>query len=75
MRKRFRGNQPISTSGELEGYAYAQGTGGTKGEELVGEKPKQLYGGREAFGVPVREEGKGMGKGLGFDPEEKSRGL
>ncbi len=72
MRKRFRGNQPISTSGELEGYAFA-GTGTKEGE--MGEKPKQLYGGREAFGVPVREEGRGEGKGLGFDIEEKPRGL
>lgn len=69
MRKRFRGNQPISTSSELEGFTLAGG-------QIVqgAEKPKQMYGGREAFGVPVKEEGRGLKEGLGFD-ESKTRGL
>ena len=66
MRKRFRGNQPISTSSELEGFRDTL-AGGRKVEGT--EKPKQLYGGKEAFGMPVREE-----EGLGFDPE-RTRGL
>ena len=66
MRKRFRGNQPISTSNELEGV------GG--GKYSIGGEGRQLYGGKEAFGVPVREEGRGEKEGLGFD-EEKTRGL
>ena len=66
MRKRFRGNQPISTSLELEGG----GDVGLMGEE---RRVKQLYGGKEAFGVPVREESRGDGA-MGFDPEN-TRGL
>lgn len=65
MRKRFRGNQPISTSSELEGFTLA---GGVKVE--LAEKPKQLYGGKEAFGVPTGEKK----DGLGFDPSQ-TRGL
>lgn len=41
MRKRFRGNQPISVSLELEGGAQERG--------------KQLYGGKPAFSNTVRE--------------------
>ena len=41
MRKRFRGNQPIAVSQELEG---GTGPGGT-----------QLYGGKPAVGKVVRE--------------------
>ena len=43
MRKRFRGNQPISVSQELEGGAGP----GENGER------KQLYGGRSAVGKTV----------------------
>ena len=43
MRKRFRGNQPIAVSKELEG-------GG-----IVEEKGGQLYGGRPAFGELVKK--------------------
>jgi cytochrome c oxidase assembly factor 5 len=79
MRKRFRGNQPISASAELEG-----GTDGNLGGEYVligGQKvegvrrPKQLYGGKPAFdAVPEGEKGRGEETGLGFD-ESKTRGL
>jgi cytochrome c oxidase assembly factor 5 len=41
MRKRFRGNQPIAVSQELEG-----GGGSTGG---------QLYAGKPAFGAAVKE--------------------
>ena len=41
MRKRFRGNQPIAVSQELEGGAGPEGA--------------QLYGGRPAVGKVVRE--------------------
>ena len=42
MRKRFRGNQPVGTSIELEA--------GTDGNVFTPtEKPPQLYGGRPAF--------------------------
>lgn len=44
MRKRFRGNQPISVSHELEG-------GG--GQKVVGASGGQLYGGKPAF-EPVK---------------------
>lgn len=43
MRKRFRGNQPIAVSQELEGE---------KGTRMQGG---QLYGGRPAFGSTVKE--------------------
>lgn len=68
MRKRFRGNQPVSVSAELEdGGAYA---GGYKVDAT--SKPKQLYGGKPAF-EPVKER-------TGLEPEnqmdpEKTRGL
>lgn len=86
MRKRFRGNQPISVSSELEG-----GLGGGLGEGDVGyvniggqkvagvKKPEQMYGGKPAFETPMGEGGKGRvgrgeERGLGFD-EDKTRGL
>lgn len=61
MRKRFRGNAPISTSLELEGG---------------GEKGGQLYGGKPAFDVveKMKKEQRGEVPGLGFD-ESKTRGL
>lgn len=49
MRKRFRGNQPISTSIELEG-----GTDGNVLPKIETAKPPQLYGGRPAF-EPVKQ--------------------
>lgn len=60
MRKRFRGNAPISNSLELEG-------GGSGG---------QLYGGKPAFDVKeaMKKEQRGEVDGLGFDPN-KTRGL
>ena len=71
MRKRFRGNQPISVSAELEGGSEML-VGGQKVQGV--NKPQQMYGGKEAFGPPVKEEGRGMSEGLGFDPD-KTRGL
>lgn len=68
MRKRFRGNQPVSVSAELEGDgAYA---GGLRVDAT--SKPKQLYGGKPAYNV-VKERS-------GDEPEnqmdpEKTRGL
>lgn len=64
MRKRFRGNAPISNSLELEGG----GSGGGKGG--------QLYGGTPAFDVveKMKKEQRGEVEGLGFD-ESKTRGL
>jgi len=64
MRKRFRGNQPISVSHELEGGAGQKSIGG--------EGPGQLYGGKPAF-EPVKQR-------TGLEPEsqmdpEKTRGL
>lgn len=44
MRKRFRGNQPIAVSKELEE---------TSSDQTVGSG--QLYGGRSAFGGVVKE--------------------
>lgn len=41
MRKRFRGNQPISMSKEIEGGGTAGGGG-------------QLYAGKPAFDTPVK---------------------
>ena len=43
MRKRFRGNQPVAVSVEIEAGAGASGGG------------KQLYGGRPAVAEGVRE--------------------
>ncbi len=65
MRKRFRGNQPISVSQELEGGGGAQvkGAGGGGG---------QLYGGRPAF--KAVQERSGMEPENQMDPE-KTRGL
>ncbi|KAL6242664.1 hypothetical protein RBB50_010310 [Rhinocladiella similis] len=62
MRKRFRGNAPISTSLENEG-------GG-------GKSAPQLYGGKPAFDVVegMSKESRGEVQGLGFDPS-KTRGL
>ena len=42
MRKRFRGNQPIAVSRELEGGGPAGGSG-------------QLYAGKPAFATTVKE--------------------
>jgi len=73
MRKRFRGNAPISTSMELEagdgGGRKVGGVAGTGGEG-------QLYGGRPVFDVKeaLGKEAKGEVVGLGFD-ETKTRGL
>jgi len=66
MRKRFRGNAPISSSLELEGG------GGHTG----GAGQGQLYGGKPAFDVVegLKKEQKGEVEGLGFDPS-KTRGL
>ncbi|KIV91168.1 hypothetical protein, variant [Exophiala mesophila] len=60
MRKRFRGNAPVSNSAELEG-------GGSGG---------QLYGGKPAFDVvaSMSKQQRGEVEGLGFD-ESKTRGL
>ncbi|KIW71219.1 hypothetical protein PV04_03408 [Phialophora macrospora] len=65
MRKRFRGNAPISTSLELEG-----------GGADKGGKGGQLYGGRPAFDVreSMDKGARGEVQGLGFD-ETKTRGL
>ena len=65
MRKRFRGNQPISVSQELEGGGGTQvkGAGGGGG---------QLYGGRPAF--KAVQERSGMEPENQMDPE-KTRGL
>ena len=56
MRKRFRGNQPVGTSLELE--AGMDGNvlpPGQAMEDVGAKKPGQLYGGRPAFeGVKER---------------------
>ena len=76
MRKRFRGNAPISTSLELEagdgGGRTVGGVPGTGGEKGQG----QLYGGRPAFDIKesLGKEARGEVVGLGFD-ESKTRGL
>jgi cytochrome c oxidase assembly factor 5 len=63
MRKRFRGNQPISVGHELEGGGSGQtGQGGGT----------QLYGGKPAF-EPVKVRS-GMEPENQMDPE-KTRGL
>jgi len=64
MRKRFRGNAPISSSLELEGGGPA------------GQKGGQLYGGKPAFDIVegLKKEQRGEVAGLGFD-ETKTRGL
>ncbi|RMD43445.1 hypothetical protein DV735_g1595, partial [Chaetothyriales sp. CBS 134920] len=89
MRKRFRGNQPISTSAELEGGSsggsaagkdlFLAGGGGGSGAAAVASqgKPhthKQLYAGKPAFDLPLNEGARGEVSGLGFD-ESKTRGL
>ena len=64
MRKRFRGNAPISVSQELEG--------GGPGQKTMGVKQGQLYGGKPAFeAVPARS---GLEPENQMDPE-KTRGL
>jgi cytochrome c oxidase assembly factor 5 len=65
MRKRFRGNQPISVSQELEGGGPAQATGAKGGTG-------QLYGGRPAF--QAVKERSGLEPENQMDPE-KTRGL
>ena len=82
MRKRFRGNAPISTSMEIEGgdgsgRSVSGEEGEGMGEVAVAKKAGgQMYAGRPAF--DVREQmgkgAKGEIVGLGFD-EEKTRGL
>ena len=50
MRKRFRGNQPVGVSVELE--AGAGGNVFPEGQKVEGVgagRPEQLYGGRPAF--------------------------
>ncbi|RMZ83681.1 hypothetical protein DV738_g1035, partial [Chaetothyriales sp. CBS 135597] len=86
MRKRFRGNQPISTSAELEGGSGAgkdllNSSGGGGGSAAVtavtssqGKPHKQLYAGKPAFDLPLKEGARGEVPGLGFD-ESKTRGL
>jgi cytochrome c oxidase assembly factor 5 len=66
MRKRFRGNQPISVSHELEGGGPGQG------QKVTGGSGGQLYGGKPAF-EPVRERS-GLEPESQMDPE-KTRGL
>lgn len=61
MRKRFRGNAPISTSAELGGV-----------EEGTKQKPGQLYGGKPAFQGPKERSGLELENQM--DPE-KTRGL
>ncbi|KIW17344.1 hypothetical protein PV08_04536 [Exophiala spinifera] len=60
MRKRFRGNAPISM----------------QGLESEGKSAPQLYGGKPAFDVVegMSKESRGEVEGLGFDPS-KTRGL
>lgn len=65
MRKRFRGNQPISVSQELEG-------GGGKQVKGAGGGCGQLYGGRPAF--EAVKETSGLDPDKQMDPE-KTRGL
>lgn len=68
MRKRFRGNQPVSVSQELEGAGAA---GAQKAEGVGGwKKSGQLYGGAPAFEA-VKER---SGDEVVMDPE-KTRGL
>lgn len=55
MRKRFRGNQPIAVSQELEGGSGKTGTGEPQG---------MLYAGKPAFGATVTETS-------GNEPEER----
>ena len=62
MRKRFRGNAPISVSSELEGGAKPNAAG----------SQGQLYGGRPAFQAVVERSGYEPENQM--DPE-KTRGL
>jgi cytochrome c oxidase assembly factor 5 len=66
MRKRFRGNQPISVSHELEGGGPGQG------QKVAEASGGQLYGGKPAF-EPVKERS-GLEPENQMDPE-KTRGL
>lgn len=73
MRKRFRGNQPVSTSAELEGGESGGAPGGAgAGMSMPGYKSGQLYGGKPAF-ESVKER-TGFEKESQMDPE-KTRGL
>jgi cytochrome c oxidase assembly factor 5 len=63
MRKRFRGNQPISVSMELEGAG---------GQKIRGVGSGQLYGGSPAF--EAVKERSGFEPENQMDPE-KTRGL
>lgn len=65
MRKRFRGNQPISVSQELEG-------GGGNEVKWAGGGGGQLYGGKPAFETVKQRSG--LEPENQMDPE-KTRGL
>ena len=73
MRKRFRGNAPISSLDEGLGEGRGEGSVVAEGG---GSKSGMLYGGRPAFDVreQMGKEAKGEVEGLGFD-EGKTRGL
>jgi len=73
MRKRFRGNMPISTALEVGGEGGAV-SGDAQGEGA--KKGGQLYGGKPVFGAldNLSKQQRGEVEGLGFD-ESKTRGL
>ncbi|KAF1995973.1 hypothetical protein P154DRAFT_548210 [Amniculicola lignicola CBS 123094] len=69
MRKRFRGNRPISLPGQLETGTFDKGR--TQADEKAGtieEKGYMLYAGRPYKNVEVKREGQEGGG----DGEEKS---
>ena len=53
MRKRFRGNQPVGASLELEAGTDGNVLAPGQSIEGIGKKPPQLYGGKPAF-EPVK---------------------
>ncbi|KAF1960924.1 hypothetical protein CC80DRAFT_489154 [Byssothecium circinans] len=60
MRKRFRGNRPISVQGQLETGAYGKGRAMADEDEKKGtieEKGYMLYAGRPYKGVEENSEG------------------
>ena len=78
MRKRFRGNQPISVSAELEGGGEAGAGFGAGGQKTLGiggggQGVGQLYGGKPAFEVVRGKSAEEMARDQ-MDPE-KTRGL